>query len=373
MSSIQFMQTLFLRPDRQAPRLLARSAGFETAWLAEAESLILDFGERPFETFRCPPATLFAKPLTDKHVAVVRVRDDHAGSVSAHIRQGEPGFLPTGLRFHFVVVDKHSYESWIRDPFLLAAKVEPTWAAAELPDLALPAEAFKPRTVAEVQGVLRRVKAAALKEGEDPEAADFERTIENSESPVLLGAVQILVDGGRLIFARPEGDVGLVSGLWLLLPEATRVRLWPTTFAFSDALEPDVLVVPHLESAMLESYTTEEQAGDYPAGAYELALQRAAEAGDQKELDAVFSRRDSRQTIKLIMMLLIGLSLLVLASRFLEPAKLPEPASNKLPIGVQQAAGAAGIVGVGDLWGSPGMVAGWYKLRQDAEKPNEKK
>ena len=110
-----------------------------------------------------------------------------------------------------------------------------------LPTLMIPEEAFSPRTVAQVQGVLKRVKSAALKEGEDPESPDFERTPENSESPALLGGAQILVDGGRLIFERSDGDLPLAAGLWLLLPEATRVRLWPTSFAFSAELEFDLL------------------------------------------------------------------------------------------------------------------------------------
>ena len=56
---------------------------------------------------------------------------------------------------------------------------------------------------------------------------------------MLLGGAQILIDGGRLVFERPQGDLAMVSALWLLLPEATRTRLWPTSFAFSRELEFD--------------------------------------------------------------------------------------------------------------------------------------
>ena len=94
MPSITLEQALFLRPDRQAPRLVARSSGFEASWTAEAEALMHDFGERPMESFRCPPATVFAKLLTDKHVAVVRVRDDYDGAMSH--RQGEPVSIRRG-------------------------------------------------------------------------------------------------------------------------------------------------------------------------------------------------------------------------------------------------------------------------------------
>ena len=52
--------------------------------------------------------------------------------------------------------------------------------------LALPTEAFVPRRMAQIQSVLRRVKASALKPGDNPDAPDFERTAENSYSPEIL-------------------------------------------------------------------------------------------------------------------------------------------------------------------------------------------
>ena len=219
----------------------------------------------------------------------------------------------------------------------------------------IPEETFVARKVDQVQAVLKRVKAAALKEGEDPEAPDFERTVENSESPALLGGVQILVDGGRLVFERPAGDLALAAGLWLLLPEQTRCRLWPTSFAFSSELEFDLLIVPHLESGSLESYTNEEQATGSPAGTYELALQRAAEAGDQNELDAVFNRRDSHQTIRLAFILLLLVSALVLISRWLDTGT-PPPLST---VQNQKVMAAAGIVAIGEPWADLAMLTYW--------------
>jgi hypothetical protein len=338
MPPITLEQALFLRPDRQEPRLLAQSPRFDAAWTQEAEAIILGFGDRPQGSMRCP-LTVFAQPLTDKLVAVVRARDDG------------PETFPTGLRFHFLVVETKIYEAWIRDPFLLAAKIGPVWDATELPMLALSPETFSPRTVAQVQGVLKRIKAAALKEGENPESPDFERTLENSESPALLGGAQILVDGGRLIFERPDGDLAMASGLWLLLPEATRMRLWPTSFAFGRDLDFDLLVVPFVDEAMAEGYTTEEQAADYPAGAYELALQRAAESGDQKDLDEVFSRRDGRQTLKLALIILALVSLVVLASRWLDFGVAPGLTTQQ-----QKVAAGAGVVAVGEPWSALGML-----------------
>ena len=96
---------------------------------------------------------------------------------------------------------------------------------------------------------------------------------------------------------------------------------------------------------------TEEQAADYPAGAHEFALQRAAEAGDQKDLDAVFSRRDGRQTLELALIVLALVSPLVLASRWLDfgPARRSRRCRKK-------SRPAAGIVAVGDPWTALGML-----------------
>src|ERR1051325_5404562 len=125
MATITLEQALYHRPDRQPPALVARSAGF-------------------------------AKPIGARHVAVVRVSDNDV--------------FPMGLRFHFLVVERKIYEAWICDPFILADKLEPSWDAPDpLPKLMIPEEAFAPRTVGQVQSVLKRVKASALKKGGDPE------------------------------------------------------------------------------------------------------------------------------------------------------------------------------------------------------------
>src|SRR5207253_190209 len=120
-----------------------------------------------------------------------------------------------------------------------------------------------------------------------------------------LGGAQVLVDGGRLVFEREAGDLGLLAALWTLLPDSTRCKLWPASFAFSNRLEFDVLAVPGFDPAEYEGYTNEEQAADYPPGSYELALQLAAEAGDQYELDRVFARRNSGEVLRRALALLL--------------------------------------------------------------------
>jgi hypothetical protein len=73
-----------------------------------------------------------------------------------------------------------------------------------------------------------------------------------------------------------------------------------------------------------------------------LALQTAAESGDERDLQAVFARRTSNETLRLGVKLLIGISLVVVASRFLAPTPPADPAAR--------AATAASIVGVRDPW-----------------------
>ena len=76
-----------------------------------------------------------------------------------------------------------------------------------------------------------------------------------------------------------------------------------------------------------------------------FALQHAAETGTQADLDVVFNRRDSHNTIRLALVILIVVSAVVLASRWFDfGSPRPEP----FPVPQQQAAVAAGIVGMGD-------------------------
>jgi hypothetical protein len=90
-----------------------------------------------------------------------------------------------------------------------------------------------------------------------------------------------------------------------LLPGATRTELWPTTYAFSNALAFHIAVVPRASGPEYERYVTEAEAGDYPEGSYELALQIAAESENQQELDGLFARRSRRQAFRLALLLLI--------------------------------------------------------------------
>ena len=84
-----------------------------------------------------------------------------------------------------------------------------------------------------------------------------------------------------------------------------------------------MIVVPGPGDAGFEGYTTEEQAALSPPGSYELALQTAAESGDQRDLETVFRRRNSNEILWLALWLTIGISLVLIGSRFLPSLSSP--------------------------------------------------
>jgi len=248
--------------------VLGRSPGFAEEWLPEAERLCRGFGAR-LEGVACPAAA-FAYPFGPEHVAVVQVADlaEPVGS----------------LGFRFLILPRQLYSNFIADPFRVSDEFPPAWVPrAELPELFWPDEPPARRTIAQLQHVLQ-----------------------TGGSPTLLGGVQGLIDGGRLVFERPAPATQLVRDLWQLLPYSSQAELWPASFAFGNDLGFDLLVVPKKDGLPLDRYITEERATDYPQGRYELNLQIAIEAGQQHDLDHLLARRSSRQTLRLALFLLFG-------------------------------------------------------------------
>jgi hypothetical protein len=297
MPEIQIEQALYGGHDSGGYRFLARSPGFLDDWLAEAERLCTGFGERPAGV-ACP-AAVFARPLGKKHVAVVQVADRGADDA------GRPG----ALGFHLLVLPHDAYAFLGGDPFALADRFPPPWEArGELPALACPADpaARLRRTVAAIQALFERHK-----------------TIQ----PTLLGGVQALVDGGRIVFERSEPDPDVIRALWALLPTRTRADLWPASFAFGNRLGFDALAVPKVQGVEFADYLREEQAGDYPEGRYEHGLQVAAESGDQAELDALFARRSRAEVRRLAIVLLAVALVLAAAMHWLSPEGAPPAAA----------------------------------------------
>ena len=248
--------------------MIVESEGFDSG---EAERIAVLYGSRPAGA-ACPLAH-FAYPFGKKHVAVATVADRPDGA----------------LGFRFLVLGRDLYRH-LGDPFAIADRFPPDWfAKSTLPLLAWPAEPLPARRAERLQELLK-----------------------TGDAPLLLGSTQALIDGGRVRLKRPAPDDAFFRGLWQLLPDRTRVDLWPASFAFSDDLGFHAVALPELPVDPTRLCHTEEGLRDYPQGRYELHLQIAIEAGDQREVESLFARRTSNDTIRLGLTI-IGLALMLAA------------------------------------------------------------
>jgi hypothetical protein len=292
MRTIVIEQAIYDCDGKGEHRFLARSPGFQDEWLPNAQRLCTLFGDKP-PGITCPEC-IFAQPLGKRHVAVVQVRSRLPGDSGRS----------DSLEFHLLVLSQAAYRILGGDPFLLAQRCPPPWQQrGDLPTLPWPALPPPGRTVEQVQEVLKR----------------------EQEGPNLLGGSQALVDGGRLVFERPEPDVEVLRRLWMLLPLSTRCQLWPASFAFNNNLRFDAVVVSHASPTEYGGYLTEQQAGDYPEGRYELHLQIAAEAGNQRELDSLFARRSRSEVWRYGLLLLAVCLVLVTINNCLSIPPKPGP------------------------------------------------
>jgi GTPase-associated protein 1, N-terminal domain type 2 len=299
---MQIEQAIYGSQGGDGYRFLARSAGFRDDWLPEAERLCMGFGERPAGV-ACP-GCVFAQPFGRHQVAIVQAADQGRDDA------GRPG----ALAFHVLVVPRPLYLDLGGDPFHIAEQFPPLWAArGEQPVLSWTAGAPPARTVALLQ-----------------------QTLNVPYSATLLGGVQILLDGGKLVFERSEPDAAILRSLWMLLPTSTRSELWPASFIFSNIHHFDVVVVPRAAGSDYDHYVTEEKAGDYPEGRYECNLQSAIETGDTQEIDALLNRRSRSQTLRLAAVLLlmviglsVGMAVLVPSPR---PARPASTSAKAMPV-----------------------------------------
>lgn len=266
-----------LTADARGVRVVAQSDGFDAP---EAERVAVRYGKRP-PGVACPLAH-FACPFGPRHVAVGQVAD-------------RPG--PNDpLAFRFLVLDRDLYRH-LGDPFAVADRYPPPWdATGPLPVLEWPHEVLPPRTVAQIDDVLR-----------------------TGDSPLLLGTTQAILDGSRVVVKRPTPDEAFLRGLWQLLPDRSRCELWPASFAFSLELGFHVAAMPEVPAVDPYRFHDEERVRDYPQGSYELALQVAAEHGDQRELDRLFARRTGTDTLRLGLAILGGAVLIATVLKFVLP------------------------------------------------------
>lgn len=242
--------------DARGVRVAAATDGFDAA---EAERLAVLFGLPPAGA-ACPVAH-FAYPFGPRHVAVVRV-------------EGRPH---AALGFRFLVLAADLYRH-LGDPFAVSDRFPVSWTdTGTLPPLEWPPEPLPPRTVGDLQELLKSCDPAA------------------DEMALLLGAAQVLVDGGTVLLQRPGPDERLLRRLWQLLPNKARAELWPASVVYAPDLRFDAAVTPDPTGPR----HTEDGLKDYPRGNYEHRLQAAVEAGDQRELDALLARRTGGDTLRL--------------------------------------------------------------------------
>lgn len=254
---------------------IAHSEQWQDEWQSELEELIGSFGNRP-DGIRCPEA-IFAYPLTSRKVVCARMADMGA--------EGEP---PVAMAFQWVVLTTREYDEVGGHPFRLFAGSTPPW---------------------QVRDRLPLFQAQRLQKLDDMET--LAKAYQRPESAFVLGGCQAILDGNRLVVERSEPATSLIADLWTLLPLAERSEHWPASFAFSNALHFDVVVVPKIkEEECDQRYLRFEQAEWYPEGRYEAALQWAIEAGDERMVHHLLLRRTRRQTMKLGLYLLLGMMLL---------------------------------------------------------------
>ena len=241
--------------------LRARSQEFSENQVAAATAIARQFGRgAEFNS-------LFTADLDKGHVGVVQV---------------------LGSRFRFLAVPRDLYRA-IADPFVISQRFPANFSdAGPLTDLEWDVGPLPGRSVEHLRAVLK-----------------------SDDGPTLLGAAQAIVDGACVMFVRPVPDQAIVEQLWQLLPDSVRSEIRVATFANNNALGFNLLVASKPEPPCV----TDEQAGDYPQGKYELGLQIAVESGDEKELARLLSRRSARQAMRLMLRILVAAMVIGLVIR----------------------------------------------------------
>ena len=190
--------------------------------------------------------------------------------------------------FRVLILHRIAYESW-PDPFRLNEYFPADWKArGELPEYTWEDEIVQRRGVLALEEILKT---------RDP--------------TLFLGAIQAVVDGGRVLLTLKDAEPEHVNELWQLLPDATRSEVTVANFALSPEVGFHLVLMPSAPEPWPSGYISAEQARDYPEGSYEKSLQTAIEAHDQRDLDRLFSRRSPKQSLQLAILLI---SVMVIAT-----------------------------------------------------------
>lgn len=253
--------------DPAGPVVLAKSPGLSPS----VEESLVDLTSRAGLVADDAPA-LFAYPCGRRHVAIGRV---------------------AGRRVDYLVWARRTYRE-LGDPFQLSDAFPADYTAADFDTLHWPPQPLPTRAVAGVVALLAA-----------------------GDGPLLLGSAQALLDGSRLLFAPAADGDTVLRAVWQLLPDRSRGGLWPATCTSIPGLTFDAAASPTLPNDWPPGTLTADQARDYPEGRYELGLQSAAESGDQAELDRLFARRSSADTLQLAVGLVAFVLLASAATRLI--------------------------------------------------------
>ena len=139
--------------------------------------------------------------------------------------------------------------------------------------------------------------------------------LQQGDAPLLLGAAQILVDGGFIALPHSPTCELLFRDIFAIIPDGTCGEISLATVPGTAPIPARLIAVP--PGVTIPGYANEEQVRDCPAGYYEANLQLAIEGGEEASLAQLLARRTPRQTIRLALGLIIGLGLVSLALRIL--------------------------------------------------------
>lgn len=159
-------------------------------------------------------------------------------------------------------------------------------------------------------------------------AGDLLNILKSGDTPTLLGAAQLLVDGGKLHCpADAPVSVHQIASLWDLLPTRQRALLGWTNYLNSARHRLAI----GAGSKPAEGSWNWDQAGDYPEGDYERSLHQAASQGDQDTVRRLLNRGSRADVMILGLLLLAALVLgqLFLASTGWKPPPLIRPAPQE--------------------------------------------
>jgi hypothetical protein len=247
------------------PTVVARSEGIVFAWEEAVLKFAVAFGPAP-DSVTCPKADM-AWPIEANIVAVITVLE-----------------LATAMDVFRVLFVSETVYRGVADPFRIADAfpINPH-DRGSLPVLAWDRDsAFIPPNVLDIQAVFKA-----------------------GNGPFLLGSAQAILDGTMIRLARSAPDRQSIRQLWQLLPVATRAERFPCEYCFRECYPFSIAVLPALPGQLPPNTISEEQAKDYPAGPYELAMQVAVESGDQASFESLLARRTGREMFRGAFWLLI--------------------------------------------------------------------